>query len=126
MRLNISKSGIGVSAGVKGFRVGVGPRGGTMRVSVPGTGIGYEVRTKAGKRQRSRTVKSQTVKSQSVATEQDQHEPRRGHPWLWILAGLATMAVTGSPWALILVAWGLVIAIRGRRRNQVPPEVSSS
>jgi hypothetical protein len=28
VRLNLSKSGIGVSAGVKGFRVGTGPRGG--------------------------------------------------------------------------------------------------
>jgi DNA polymerase III subunit epsilon len=27
IRLNLSKSGIGVSAGVKGFRVGTGPRG---------------------------------------------------------------------------------------------------
>lgn len=41
IRLNISKSGFGVSGGVKGFRVGVGPRGTRMTASVPGTGISY-------------------------------------------------------------------------------------
>lgn len=38
-RLNISKSGIGVSGGVKGARVSVGPRGVRRTFSIPGTGI---------------------------------------------------------------------------------------
>lgn len=40
-RINLSKSGVGVSTGVKGFRVGVGPRGVRTTASIPGTGISY-------------------------------------------------------------------------------------
>lgn len=40
-RLNISKSGVGVSTGVKGARVSVGPRGVRQTVGIPGTGIYY-------------------------------------------------------------------------------------
>lgn len=40
-RLSISKSGFGLSTGIKGFRVGVGPRGVRTTASVPGTGISY-------------------------------------------------------------------------------------
>ena len=37
--MNISKSGVGVSAGVRGARVGVGSKGAYTSVGVPGTGI---------------------------------------------------------------------------------------
>lgn len=40
-RLNLSKGGIGASGGVRGFRIGVGPRGKRLQVSLPGTGIVY-------------------------------------------------------------------------------------
>jgi len=40
-RLNLSKRGIGVSGGLKGFRVGLGPRGKRLQISIPGTGIYY-------------------------------------------------------------------------------------
>ena len=46
LRLNFSKSGIGLSGGVKGARISTGPRGTYMNLSIPGTGIGY--RTKIG------------------------------------------------------------------------------
>lgn len=39
VRINLSKSGLGVSAGVKGARVGVGSKGAYTSVGVPGTGI---------------------------------------------------------------------------------------
>ena len=41
MRLNFSKSGVGISGGVKGFRVSHGPRGNRVTASIPGTGIYY-------------------------------------------------------------------------------------
>lgn len=42
IRLNFSKSGVGVSAGVKGFRVSKRARGGvTATASIPGTGVSY-------------------------------------------------------------------------------------
>lgn len=40
-RLNFSKSGIGISTGVKGARVSVGPHGVRKTLSIPGTGIRY-------------------------------------------------------------------------------------
>ncbi len=42
-RVNISKSGLGYSVGGRGFRTGVSSRGRRYtRMSIPGTGIGYE------------------------------------------------------------------------------------
>ena len=42
LRLNFSKSGVGMSVGVKGFRVGRSAKGKTTAtVSLPGTGISY-------------------------------------------------------------------------------------
>lgn len=40
-RINLSKSGAGISTGVKGARVSVGPRGVRQTVGIPGTGIYY-------------------------------------------------------------------------------------
>ena len=40
-RLNFSKSGVGISGGVKGFRVSTGPRGTRLTTSIPGTGVYY-------------------------------------------------------------------------------------
>ena len=42
LRINFSKSGVGFSLGVKGFRVGRSAKGKkTATVSIPGTGISY-------------------------------------------------------------------------------------
>lgn len=42
VRLNISKTGIGVSAGVRGFHVGRDARGKSyLSAGIPGTGISY-------------------------------------------------------------------------------------
>ena len=42
-RINFSKSGIGASVGVRGFRTGISSSGRrTTRVSIPGTGVGYQ------------------------------------------------------------------------------------
>lgn len=40
-RLNVTKSGLGLSGGVRGLRVGLGPRGGRFQATLPGTGIYY-------------------------------------------------------------------------------------
>ena len=44
VRLNVSKRGLGISAGIPGFRVGVGPSGTRVTASIPGTGISYTQR----------------------------------------------------------------------------------
>jgi len=41
LRLNFSKSGLGLSLGVPGLHVGRGPRGSYLRAGLPGTGIYY-------------------------------------------------------------------------------------
>lgn len=41
VHLNLSKSGIGVSAGPRGAKIGVGPRGVHHSVGIPGTGLHY-------------------------------------------------------------------------------------
>lgn len=48
LRLNFSKSGVGVSGGVKGARVSVGPRG--THVSAGRHGVYYRKRIGGGKR----------------------------------------------------------------------------
>ncbi|WP_368505289.1 DUF4236 domain-containing protein [Alkalihalophilus sp. As8PL] len=50
VRLNLSKRGVGMSTGVKGLRVGVGPSGARARASLPGTGLYMEKRMGASKR----------------------------------------------------------------------------
>lgn len=47
-RFNLSKSGIGVSAGVPGFRVGTGPRGNYVRVGA--RGVSYRATLSSGSR----------------------------------------------------------------------------
>jgi tetratricopeptide (TPR) repeat protein len=49
IRLNISRSGIGFSAGVKGLRIGTGPRGTRFTASLPGTGLSYVKQFSSGK-----------------------------------------------------------------------------
>ena len=42
LRINVSKSGVGFSRGVKGFRIGRSAKGkNTATVSLPGTGLSY-------------------------------------------------------------------------------------
>ncbi|MBA3534446.1 MAG: DUF4236 domain-containing protein [Ardenticatenales bacterium] len=41
VRLNISKSGIGISVGVQGARISTGPSGTRLTAGIPGTGISY-------------------------------------------------------------------------------------
>ena len=52
LRLNFSKSGIGLSGGIKGFRISNGPRGTRLHASIPGTGI-YYTKTLSGNKRRS-------------------------------------------------------------------------
>ena len=41
VRVNISKSGIGMSAGVKGVRISTGPRGSRLTTGIAGSGLSY-------------------------------------------------------------------------------------
>ena len=72
-RLNLSKSGVGISGGVKGARVSIGPRGTRTTLSVPGTGMSY-VATKG--------VKTRTSMQQVPSTKAHTARPYKGTRWL--------------------------------------------
>lgn len=96
MRLNLSKSGIGMSAGTKGFRVGAGPSGSRMNVGIPGTGVGYELRGGTGSRRRRSTP------AQPQYAAYSQPKPKRGFFgtifWLlkWAIIAIVVLAVLGA------------------------------
>ena len=91
-RLNVSKSGLGISAGVKGVRYSVGPHGQRTTVSLPGTGLSY-VATKGNGRSRrqspgrgrrpasgaesTRGIAPSTLTSGTLAAGRDYLEARR-------------------------------------------------
>jgi Protein of unknown function (DUF4236) len=81
-RFNLSKSGIGVSAGVPGFRVGTGPRGNYVRVGAGG--VSYRA-----------TLASRTAASR--ATTADPRFERPGLP----MAGTGNVVVQDIPTATI-------------------------
>jgi hypothetical protein len=41
LKLNLGKKGVGASFNKKGFGVGIGPNGGRVKASIPGTGISW-------------------------------------------------------------------------------------
>jgi hypothetical protein len=50
LRLDLSRSGFGLSAGVKGFRTGVNAQGRHYRsMALPGTGLSYRTYEKASR-----------------------------------------------------------------------------
>lgn len=63
-RLNLSKSGIGTSIGIKGARIGAGPKGTRVTGSVPGTGLYYtkNINTKKGSDSQIESEKKQGLK----------------------------------------------------------------
>ncbi|HET6405421.1 MAG TPA: DUF4236 domain-containing protein, partial [Candidatus Thermoplasmatota archaeon] len=68
VRLNISKSGVGISAGTRGGRISVGPRGARASVGVPGSGLRYEKRLGgAGAKRAQKQASASTVAAEVKA-----------------------------------------------------------
>lgn len=78
VRLNLSKSGIGASWGVKGFRVTKPAKGkARARASIPGTGLSYSTTLGAsGKRKTSRQSTTKTSQNVSTTYVHTQPQPR--------------------------------------------------
>ena len=57
--INLSKSGLSASAGVRGARVTLGPRGVRRTVGIPGTGISYTDSSSTSSRTRSSRARTQ-------------------------------------------------------------------
>lgn len=128
-RFNLSKSGIGFSAGVPGFRVSTGPRG--NHVSIGSHGVYYRTTLGGGRRRTSaargtrravsgparspRAVRVQPVDEVVLHDTQgagaDQLVPSGGGD---LVAQLNTAAARSFPWTLLLVAVLFVAAAAGR------------
>jgi hypothetical protein len=69
--INLSKSGLSASAGMRGARVTLGPRGVRRTVGIPGTGVSYsENRSIGGSPKRARRSNSNTRPTDDEAHEQ--------------------------------------------------------
>lgn len=70
-RINVSKSGIGVSAGVPGLRIGTGPRGHRFTASIPGTGIGWTTQFGGGAARPERAARAEQQKLAAAARDSE-------------------------------------------------------
>ena len=110
-RLNLSKKGVGISAGVKGARIGVGPRGVKTTLSVPGTGMSYvkESRLKGSspvlKAPRAQQARQKSQREQIVQTTIAR--PYRGTRWLvFTIIGLLMIGSNPALGVLISIICG--------------------
>ena len=108
VRLNLSKSGLGLSAGPRGASVSVGPSGTHAHLGIPGTGLSY--RSKLDKRLRSQRAASPAV-SAAVAVTDPLPAPRS--TWLgWVM--LFALKGFAAP-RFCVVAWLVAMASRWAR-----------
>lgn len=111
VRLNLSRSGIGVSAGVKGLRVSTGPRGSRITASIPGTGISYQSRLGSTKSRR-RTKSALTAQETAVPVTSLPRKSMAITYSLWLPLGLIGahryyLGKTGTALAQTLTLGGL-------------------
>lgn len=102
VRLNLSKSGPGLSIGGKGFRVGVGPRGAYTSAGIPGTGL-YSLNY-LGKGERRSLVSTASEKASGINGRDIALPPE--------LAGSSASTALGCLWffvsvILLFVSWPL-------------------
>lgn len=104
VRLNMSKSGIGMSAGVRGARVGFNSRGSYTSVGIPGTGIYSTSYSKTGRKPRNSTTQVTSTNQSSGG----------GKLLLWIIAIIIGIAL--PPLGVIMVI-GAVIYYYQRNKS---------
>lgn len=82
-RINLSKSGIGVSSGVKGARVSVNQKGVRQTASIPGTGMSYSTYKSHNSRSRS-SATSYSPPSQSDFSDYNRFMPKAPYVGIFI------------------------------------------
>ena len=77
IRLNVSKSGVGVSAGVRGLRISKGPRGTHFSIGLPGTGLSYrkQLSSKSRKKESQPRARTSAQAAPRAATLPELPEP---------------------------------------------------
>jgi tetratricopeptide (TPR) repeat protein len=104
IKLNVSKSGLGISAGVRGARVGVNSRGSYTSVGIPGTGISsmsYHSSGNSGKTASIKQGPSENSIHHSIRTKTNLHP-------LWMLFILLALFVINPFLGLIALCLSLV------------------
>jgi hypothetical protein len=77
-RINFSKSGIGVSAGVKGARISLGKKGLRETISLPGTGLSWSEQQSFKKIKKAVTGKDEPAAPAKPKTN------RKWMQWIWV------------------------------------------
>lgn len=96
VRINLSKSGLGISTGIKGARIGIGTRGAYTSLGIPGTGISSRNYLGKGK------TKKQNIISQ---------EKPKGNMWLGSF-GLLSIVLMFINLSLGLIFFFLLLIIQ--------------
>ena len=118
IKLNLSKSGVGISGGVKGARVSIGPRGTRTTLSVPGTGMSY-VSEKGLKKRPGK----QTSKQQVPMTKAHTARPYKGIRWLvGSIIGLMMAGTNPGLGILVSIVCGVRYYFVRQRLKQQPSD----
>ncbi|WP_198041415.1 DUF4236 domain-containing protein [Micromonospora chokoriensis] len=126
-RFNLSPSGVGVSVGIPGFRVGTGPRGNYVRVAGLGTSyfggqtpVSAPVRKGIARGPQPANLNTDVVMQELTGTpvqhltaahpsdliNQIQTAARRQPLWPWAATAIALLAVATAPLGLLLLLLG--------------------
>ena len=108
--INLSKSGVGYSWGMKGFRVTKSANGKTRKTySIPGTGLSYV--EESGKK--TTPKKNSTAKENASMASRTPKQPKKKRTWPYVLVALLLIGGIGS-------------ALDGTDNSQTDPPVAST
>jgi len=110
-RLNISKSGVGMSVGVKGARIGVGPRGLIRTYSIPGTSVSYTKQTSLKSRKNSHSyADTDDYRENKVSNESESFYfgKQKTNEKKWLVLGIISMffAIVNYVFVIFLLLFG--------------------
>lgn len=110
IKLNLSKSGIGVSAGVRGVHIGANSRGTYSSVGIPGTGISsMSYQSSGGGKSSSKTSVAVSLKPGMFASTSSRAvQTKTGSGLFWI--GLLDFVLLAAQWPVGIVAIALTFA----------------
>lgn len=112
LRVTLGKGGLGISAGVKGLRVGIGPRGPYTTVSLPGTGL--RSTTYHGRRTPSATPLAPRAQDEATL-----RPPAPSNPWIFVaLIGGIVLLAEPLLGALVTTAGAVLAFFRARSSEQ--------
>lgn len=109
VRLNVSKSGLGMSVGTRGARVGVGPRGAYTSVGIPGTGI-YSINYLGGKKSKESNQTMSSFSSDDIIPVPAELRQGSSVGCLAIIVGLI-FSFTVPPLGVVILFGTLIISV---------------